>query len=239
MTLAALIGRLARCRAARVRWQAGIAHLGPRGRTLRGVIAAILALTVSLTLGGAAARASNEPAKARLEMAKARWKQAAVEYALGHFSVAALRYEEAYRLHQEPALLFNIAQAKRLSGAKEQALAAYKSFLREAPENAANRELAKRRIEELKASIARSAPKTRAIGRFPTSHPAASELPSLAPSRLVPGPNVGRDGTQTQAWRWAAAGGVVIGVGLVTTFLLVRGNARDPVRGTAGHATLP
>src|SRR5713101_4490725 len=76
-------------------------------------------------------------------------KQARVAYDLGRYDEAASFYEGAYRLVQDPPLLFNIGQAYRLAGRAEKALAAYKGFLRTAPPDDPNRRVVEARIAEL------------------------------------------------------------------------------------------
>src|SRR5688500_8265976 len=76
-------------------------------------------------------------------------RKATVAYNLGSYEEAAGHYQAAYRLVQDPILLFNLGQSWRLGGQPERALAAYRSYLRTAPPNAQQRELVQRRIEEL------------------------------------------------------------------------------------------
>ena len=69
-------------------------------------------------------------------------------YDLGKFREAAREYEEAYKYKPEPALLFNIGQAYRGAGATNDALTAYKSYLRRLPD-APNRHEVEAMIEKL------------------------------------------------------------------------------------------
>jgi tetratricopeptide (TPR) repeat protein len=55
-------------------------------------------------------------------------------YDLGKFDDAAHEYEEAYKAKSDPALLFNIGQAYRAAGKSQDAIVAYKAFLRNAPD---------------------------------------------------------------------------------------------------------
>jgi tetratricopeptide (TPR) repeat protein len=59
--------------------------------------------------------------------------QAVRLYQQHEYEQAALAFEEAYALEQEPSLLLAQAQALRLAGDCEQAKPLYEAFLREAP----------------------------------------------------------------------------------------------------------
>jgi tetratricopeptide (TPR) repeat protein len=83
-------------------------------------------------------------------LARDQVKQAAAAYNLGHFDEAAEHYEEAYRLVQDPILLFNIAQSYRLGGKPDKASYAYRAYLRTAGPEAPNREVAEKHIAEIK-----------------------------------------------------------------------------------------
>jgi tetratricopeptide (TPR) repeat protein len=62
--------------------------------------------------------------------AREHYHRGTVAFNLGHYEEAAGEYEEAYRLKDDPALLYNIAQARRLAGNRREALRSYKTFLR-------------------------------------------------------------------------------------------------------------
>ena len=70
------------------------------------------------------------------EAAREHTQRATVAYNLGHFDEAVEAFEAAYKLVLDPALLFNVAQAHRLGGRPERALATYKAYLRTAPRGA-------------------------------------------------------------------------------------------------------
>jgi len=57
------------------------------------------------------------------------FNEAQTAYERGDYALAIDRWQESYRLSREPALLFNIAQAMRLSGDCAGALRAYKRFI--------------------------------------------------------------------------------------------------------------
>lgn len=74
-------------------------------------------------------------------------------YNLGRYDEAAAAYENSYRAVQDPTLLFNIGQSYRLAGKRDRALAAYKGFLRTAPNPHPNRELVSTRVAEIERQI--------------------------------------------------------------------------------------
>jgi tetratricopeptide (TPR) repeat protein len=82
---------------------------------------------VLLLLGAGAARADDA------QLAREHYEKGTRLYDLGHYKEAALEYEEAYKLHPDPTLLFNIGQAYRLGGFYEDSLRLYRSFLRRQP----------------------------------------------------------------------------------------------------------
>jgi tetratricopeptide (TPR) repeat protein len=82
--------------------------------------------------------------------AKKLFVKAKTEYNAGLYEDAARDFQAAYLAAEgrEPALLFNVAQARRMNGQIAEAIMAYKAYLREAP-TGPKRKLAEDRIEEL------------------------------------------------------------------------------------------
>jgi tetratricopeptide (TPR) repeat protein len=209
---------------------------------------AVLLLTV---LDGAAR--AQEHKEEMLEQ----WRQGTVEYTLGHYDLAVAHYEQGYRLFEEPALLYNLAQAYRKTGAPEQALTAYHSYLLRSPPTAPNRELARKRIAELEAAVAarKAAAGAAAAGAGPAgtgleapravatttlaeppsaveAPPAAVDLRAAAPEEA---PAVGAP--HRRWWLWGLA--AVIVAGGVTAILVATNRTPDTVQGSAGSATIP
>jgi tetratricopeptide (TPR) repeat protein len=60
---------------------------------------------------------------------------------LGHYDEAVAEYEAAYTARDDPAYLYNIAQAQRLAGRATEALRSYRAFLRRAPGHPARAEV--------------------------------------------------------------------------------------------------
>lgn len=80
--------------------------------------------------------------------AKAHYGRGTSYYNLGRYAEALAEYEAAYLAVQDPPFLFNIAQCQRKMGHDQEALGAYRSYLRVAP-NAPNRAEVHKRIAEL------------------------------------------------------------------------------------------
>src|SRR5712692_10401871 len=57
------------------------------------------------------------------------YRKAEAHFALGEFTDAAQAYEAAFRLKQDPALLYNAAQSWRLGQNEEKALVEYRNYL--------------------------------------------------------------------------------------------------------------
>lgn len=140
---------------------------------------AILLLT-TLLLG--------DPGPAARDQARDHAKQATIAYNLGNFEEAAGHYENAYRLVQDSALLFNIGQAYRLAGKHDKALAAYKGFLRTSRPEDPNRAIVESRIADVEKALAES--RKAAAPALTPSSPAggAPQAESGAPTPAAPAP---------------------------------------------------
>jgi tetratricopeptide (TPR) repeat protein len=110
------------------------------------------------------------------EVARAEVAAAAAAYNLGYYDDAARHYEEAYRQVPDPALLFNIGQSYRLAGKPDRAITAYRSYLRTAPADAANRGQVEKRIPELEKLVEqmKSAQTAPPPGTLPAAPPSAA-----------------------------------------------------------------
>jgi tetratricopeptide (TPR) repeat protein len=89
----------------------------------------------------------------RISDAKEHWERATGAYALGKFAEAAREYEAAFELKPDPALLYNAAQANRLSGEKKRALLLYQNYLRIYGNRVDNHDEVRRHIEALQVAI--------------------------------------------------------------------------------------
>jgi tetratricopeptide (TPR) repeat protein len=97
---------------------------------------------VLILLGVTPARADDA------DVAREHYRQGTKLYDLRRYREAAHEYELAYENKEDPALLFNIAQAYRFAGDYEAAIASYRSFLRHVP-HLTNRGEVEKRIAEM------------------------------------------------------------------------------------------
>ena len=180
------------------------------------------AVLVALTLCCGAARAEDDDAAA----ARQHFKAATGHFAVGEFTQAAVEYEAAFKLHQDPALLFNAAQARRLAGDNQKALVLYKNFLQLYP-NSPNTEVVRDQVARLQEAInasekAKSSPPT---GTEPpgaehpgaataTAPPAKQPASAAAPAAQAAAPAVtkseGPRPIYKKWWLWTAVGGAVV-----------------------------
>jgi tetratricopeptide (TPR) repeat protein len=82
-------------------------------------------------------------------------RRGTAHYAVGEFAAAAEEYQAGFMLMQDPALLYNAAQAYRLAGNHEKALVLYRNFLNLFP-NEKNIAEVKAHIVKLKHVVASS-----------------------------------------------------------------------------------
>jgi tetratricopeptide (TPR) repeat protein len=113
--------------------------------------------------------------------ARRHFQRGMADYNLNDFKRSIIEFQEAYRLHPAPEILFNLAQAYRGDGDREKALALYHSYLREA-DHPPNRDEVERRIVEL----------DRELRLHPTPKPTPPVVetppPSKPPAAVTPQP---------------------------------------------------
>jgi tetratricopeptide (TPR) repeat protein len=117
--------------------------------------------------------AQSDPDK--IAKATAAFDEAETYYNLRKWDKALEKYEEAYVLSKEPALLFNIGQCYRQMGRYDDAIGSYRTFLRLVSEDNPARSKAEELIkstEELKASGVKIEPTSIPQPENPTSEPA-------------------------------------------------------------------
>lgn len=135
---------------------------------------------VLLVLLGAptVARAENVAA------AQAAYRKGTNHYDLSEYKEALASFKEAYRQHEDPVLLFNIAQCHRQLGDKAAAVRFYRTYLIKVP-TAPKRGQIVEMIERLEADLAAApvAPPPTATG---AKAPAADPVP--APATVTPAP---------------------------------------------------
>ena len=117
--------------------------------------------------------------------AKMHYERGTTLFDLQRYVEAAKEYEAAFEAKNDPALLFNIAQAYRFGGDYAKAIAAYRSFLRRVPE-AENRADIDRRIAELQ-KLADEQKRAQSTPPTGTLKPGENPQPATPPS--TPGPS--------------------------------------------------
>ncbi len=129
-----------------------------RSRRLLQTLALVLALFQALASAPAYARRAGEGETARAERT-----QGTVALNLGNYDDAVEHFSRAYSLTQDPALLFSLAQAYRLGGKADKALATYSAFLRAAGGS-----------PKYRGQIERAAAEIESITSFMLNHPVDS-----------------------------------------------------------------
>ncbi|HEY1584446.1 MAG TPA: hypothetical protein VGH63_02090 [Polyangia bacterium] len=186
---------------------------------------AILTLGLVLALGGVAAADEGSQAKHF-------FVSGSKHFDLGEYSDALNDFKEGYRLKDDPVFLYNIAQCHRLLNQNTEALRAYKTYLRRAP-NAANRGEVERKIAAIEeaqeaANKATTTPPNQVLP--PDSHgsePATGTATTTTPSTTEPATAASSNTLTATApareertpiykkwWLWTAVGVVVVGAGL-------------------------
>jgi tetratricopeptide (TPR) repeat protein len=113
------------------------------------LLAALVLLAVPA--GNAPARAQTAPPADSASRAREHAAQGRRLYDLRRYDEAIPQFEQAYRLDNDPAHLYNIAQAHRLANHVPEAIAGYRAYLDRLPD-APNRRDVEGRIAELSAS---------------------------------------------------------------------------------------
>jgi tetratricopeptide (TPR) repeat protein len=183
--------------------------------------------------------------------AKAHYQRATAHFAVGEYREAAAEYEEAFKLKQDPAILFNAAQAHRLAGDNQKALLIYNNVIKLYPTSQYATD-SRERIDKLAQSGTSppAAVPAESGGRMPPAPsvvpvaapaPPASPQPPAAPAPAAPAPAAIGPSTMliatpapppepeskpvyTRWWFWAAAGGVVA-IGVIAVVALSSGSA--------------
>ena len=203
-----------------------------------------LAVTLlALAVGGRPALAA-EPSAARRA-----YDEATAAFGLGHYAEAAEKYETAFSLRPDPALLYDAAQAYRLAGNRPRALELYRNYLRLYPDrknaDEARNQVAAltKAIEEGKAGEKAGAPPVAAAPATAPPPPVApiasvaapSTVPppalSVAPPSVTPAAMVSETPPAAEApsssggsrtWIWIAVGAAVVVGGAVALLLATR-----------------
>jgi tetratricopeptide (TPR) repeat protein len=217
-----------------------------------------LAVTlVALAVGGRAVAAA-EPSAAR----KA-YDEATAAFGLGRYAEAAEKYEAAFSLRPDPALLYDAAQAYRLAGNRARALELYRNYLRLYPDRQ-NADEARNHVAALSKAIEdeKSGPPAPPVATAPETSPPPLETappppetappPPAVPPALVPQPPpapgpaamlaepptaeppAAVPPANGRSWIWIAVGAAVVVGGAVAVVLATRGDKfPDATFGTA------
>jgi tetratricopeptide (TPR) repeat protein len=95
----------------------------------------------------------------------------------GEYEAAREGFQEAYEIHAEPVLLFNIASTYRREGDLDHALDAYRAFLAAAGRDDQNRALAEETVADLEDQLEARSVKAPISVPPPVVHPDEPELP--------------------------------------------------------------
>ena len=201
---------------------------------LRWVVPCLL-LAVVLAARPAVAASTEEKVKAR-EL----YQSGLVHYDLKEYVEALAAFKDAYRIIQDPAFLYNIAQCHRRLGQNPEALDFFRNYLRRSP-SAPNRGEVERRIQEIEREIAADRngrppppppPTTVPREKAPppvlmpppaeTTHGpsstgstppglATAPAPAAVDLSASPPPEKSSGAVYTRWWFWASVGAVVVG----------------------------
>jgi tetratricopeptide (TPR) repeat protein len=144
------------------------------------------AVVAAVVCGLAISAARAEPAAERRigekerQRARALYDEGARHYNVAEYPAAIEAWKSAYLLSGDPKLLFDVAQAYRLSGDCEQALRFYRNFLREHP-HASNEGEVESAIARCEAAAAPAPPAPAAPVEPPAPAPIVSQPPPPAP----------------------------------------------------------
>src|SRR5580693_5597969 len=116
--------------------------------------------------------------------AKAHYQKATAHFAVGEYHDAALEYEEAFKLKQDPAILFNAAQSFRLAGDSQKALLLYNNIIKLYPSTPYAKD-SKERIEKLAQATTAPPP-----APAPQPPPPVTPIPPPAPLVAAPPPAI-------------------------------------------------
>ena len=147
-------------------------------------------------------------------------------YNLGEFADALKDFKEAYRLVDDPSFLFNIGQCERQLGHKQEAVRAYRAYLRNAGE-VPNRDEVKQIVAMLDKAIAdeQSAKRQPSQGTLPPAGETPAQATTTAPAdatlTATSAPPPQRTPVYKKWWLWTAVGvvaaGAAVGLGVGLT----------------------
>ncbi len=187
----------------------------------------VVVVVVVASLVGSVAQAQD------VNAARALFISGSKHFDLGEYDQALADFKEAYRIKEDPVLLYNIAQCQRLLKHDEEALRAYKTFLHRAPDSPVRAEV-EQRIAALEEAIdarkrATSMPPDRVLEQQKPPPTVTPPEATVTPPPTQPAPTVATTPAVTETappprtpvykrwWLWTAVGAVAavgVGVGL-------------------------
>ena len=173
-----------------------------------------LSTVIAIFLAGGIAHADDA------KLARQHFEDGSRLYDLGKFREAAHEYEEAYKYKPDPALLFNIGQAYRAGGDANEAVTAYKSYLRRMPE-APNRREVEAHIEKLQRLVDEqhrtqtSPPQGTLQPSGTTTTTTAQPQEQQQPQLVTTSAPAEKQPVYKKWWLWTAVGGAIVVGGVV------------------------
>jgi tetratricopeptide (TPR) repeat protein len=194
----------------------------------------VVGFILVVALAGAAPVAA-APTDAEASEAKRHYAQGSRYYDLAEYEEALREFKEAYRIVDDPAFLFNIAQCHRKLGRLQDAITFYRTYLRRAPHTPNRAEVERIIAETERGQAAQPAPAaapgpSKPAAAEPQPSPAlsapttsAATAPVLVAAAPAEGPAGGADTERPfyrRVWFWVAAGAVLAGAGAAAFFVL-------------------
>jgi tetratricopeptide (TPR) repeat protein len=152
-----------------------------------------------------------------LAAAREHYQRGTTLYDLQRFAEAAREYEIAFEMKDEPALLFNIAQAYRFAGDNGKALGAFKAYLRRLP-NAPNRAAVEARIADLQ-RLVEEQKKSQEAPPAETTQAGQKAIEPQAPPVVAPSPQPASVTVEKRGRTKRIAGLAIGGVGIAGLIL--------------------
>jgi len=151
------------------------------------------------------------PTISEAQRAKELFTKGTAHFNLGRFKEAADEYKECYEIHNDPVILYNVAQAYRLAGSgyEDKALFFYRSYRSQVPK-APNRSEVEERITSLERIIAEQKRSTERAPNttVPLGHPTSESVATAAvvTARHTP--------VYKKWWLWTSVGVAAVGLGV-------------------------
>lgn len=160
--------------------------------------------------------------------AREHFHKAQTHYALGEFEEAAHEFREAYRLREEPALLFNMGQAHRQMRQWQQAYFYYRQYLSKKPD-APNRAETESLIEQMRRRMDEEEEQKSRVARDPAAARNSEEVLAQPARQPVPPQVIVATPPLPQTSPLRIAGYAALGAGVVAEgiALLLHGAAQS------------